>query len=156
MEDAIAQYTSIYVAGEMGIEIPVRHQPCLAFYYKNLLEALTGIGTGIDTAQLQHKKQVIDAALALHQNYVQDDAFKALCAVGGLEVAAMVGRVYSLCAVGLADGGWFYQQCCCISCSARILKSENGCCLGINHNMTSSLIRSIRCTSLAASKFTLR
>ena len=97
VEDAVAQQASIYVAGEMGIGNTCSASALSCFLLQAPAEALTGVGTGIDTAQLQHKKQVIDAALALHQNYVQDDAFKALCAVGGLEVAAMVGA-YIRCA----------------------------------------------------------
>lgn len=101
VEDAIAQQASIYVAGEMGIGNTCSASALSCFLLQESAEALTGVGTGIDTEQLQHKKQVIDAALALHQNYVQHDAFKALCAVGGLEVAAMVGAYIRCAQLGL-------------------------------------------------------
>ena len=101
VEDAIAQQASIYVAGEMGIGNTCSASSLSCFLLQESAEALTGVGTGIDTEQLQHKKQVIDAALALHQNYVQHDAFKALCAVGGLEVAAMVGAYIRCAQLGL-------------------------------------------------------
>ena len=64
-------------------------------------EQLTGIGTGIRAEQLQHKKNLINQAIKLHQNYVLDDAFKALCAVGGLEIAAMTGAYIRCAQLGL-------------------------------------------------------
>lgn len=39
--------------------------------------------------------------LALHKDYVEADAFKALCAVGGLEIAAMTGAYIRCAQIGL-------------------------------------------------------
>ncbi len=101
-----------YVAGEMGIGNTCSASAVACFLLAEPAEKLTGVGTGIRTEQLIHKKQVIDQALALHAQYVGNDPFKALCAVGGLEIAAMTAGVYSLCAIGAADGGgWVYQYC---------------------------------------------
>ena len=44
---------------------------------------------------------MIDQALALHKNYVGTDTFKALCAVGGLEIAAMTGAYIRCAQIGL-------------------------------------------------------
>jgi nicotinate-nucleotide--dimethylbenzimidazole phosphoribosyltransferase len=38
----------------------------------------------------------------MHKNYVKSDVFKALCAVGGLEIAAMTGAYIRCAQVGLA------------------------------------------------------
>ena len=72
-------------------------------------EQLTGVGTGIGADQLRHKIEVIEKAIELHHKHVVGDAFKTLCAVGGLEIAANYGCLYPLCAGGLTyHCGWFY------------------------------------------------
>ncbi len=140
-------------------EILVRHRLLSCFLLQEPAEALTGVGTGIDTAQLQHKKQVIDAALALHQNYVQHDAFKALCAVGGLEIAAMVGAYIRCAQLGLpmvVDG--FISSAAALV--AVHLNPQVREWMLFGHQSAEfghrRLFRSLRCTSLAASKFTFR
>lgn len=44
---------------------------------------------------------MIDQALALHAQYVGNDPFKALCAVGGLEIAAMTAAYIRCAQLGL-------------------------------------------------------
>ncbi|MGB8696696.1 nicotinate-nucleotide--dimethylbenzimidazole phosphoribosyltransferase, partial [Acinetobacter sp.] len=85
VEDAVAYGASIYVAGEMGIGNTCSASAVACYLLNEPAEQLTGVGTGIREEQLIHKKNVINQAIALHQNYVGNDAFKALCAVGGLE-----------------------------------------------------------------------
>lgn len=97
VEKALTNGASIYVAGEMGIGNTCSASAIACFLLNESAEQLTGVGTGIRAEQLVHKKNVIQQAILLHQNYVQDDAFKALCAVGGLEIAAMTGA-YIRCA----------------------------------------------------------
>ncbi|WP_353144208.1 nicotinate-nucleotide--dimethylbenzimidazole phosphoribosyltransferase [Acinetobacter pragensis] len=100
-EKALAQNASIYIAGEMGIGNTCSASAVACFLLNEPAEQLTGVGTGIRAEQLTHKKQVIDQALALHKNYVATDAFKALCAVGGLEIAAMAGAYIRCAQIGL-------------------------------------------------------
>lgn len=100
-EKALAQNASIYIAGEMGIGNTCSASAVACFLLNEPAEQLTGVGTGIRAEQLAHKKQVIDQALALHKNYVAQDAFKALCAVGGLEIAAMAGAYIRCAQIGL-------------------------------------------------------
>ena len=102
VENAIANGASIYVAGEMGIGNTCSASAVACFLLNEPAEQLTGVGTGIREEQLNHKKKVINQALALHKNYVADDAFKALCAVGGLEIAAMTGAYIRCAQLGLA------------------------------------------------------
>lgn len=101
VEDAVAYGASIYVAGEMGIGNTCSASAVACFLLNEPSEQLTGVGTGIREEQLFHKKNVINQALALHQNYVAQDAFKALCAVGGLEIAAMTGAYIRCAQLGL-------------------------------------------------------
>ena len=108
VEKAIANNASIYIAGEMGIGNTCSASAVACFLLNEPAEKLTGVGTGIRAEQLEHKKSIIQQAIQLHQNYVTDRvndsndgvtnaAFKALCAVGGLEIAAMTGA-YIRCA----------------------------------------------------------
>ena len=101
-EKAFAEQASIYVAGEMGIGNTCSASAVACFLLNESAEKLTGVGTGIRAEQLAHKKQVIDQALVLHQAYVQQDAFNALTAVGGLEIAAMTGAYIRCAQLGLA------------------------------------------------------
>lgn len=101
VERAVKEKASIYVAGEMGIGNTCSASALACMLLNEAAEQLTGVGTGIRAEQLAHKKQVIDRAIALHRDYVQQDAFKALCAVGGLEIAAMVGAYIRCAQLGL-------------------------------------------------------
>ena len=101
VEKAIANNSSVYIAGEMGIGNTCSASAIACLLLNEDAEQLTGIGTGIRAEQLQHKKNLINQAIKLHQNYVLDDAFKALCAVGGLEIAAMTGAYIRCAQLGL-------------------------------------------------------
>lgn len=100
-DKALQQGASIYVAGEMGIGNTCSASAVACFLLNEPAEQLTGVGTGIRAEQLAHKKDVINQALALHQDYAGHDAFKALCAVGGLEIAAMAGAYIRCAQIGL-------------------------------------------------------
>ena len=102
VEKAMAQKASIYVAGEMGIGNTCSASALACLLLNESEEALTGVGTGIKQEQLIRKKQVIQQAITLHQDWAGDDAFKILCAVGGLEIAAMVGAYIRCAQRGLA------------------------------------------------------
>ncbi len=100
-EKACAEQASIFVAGEMGIGNTCSASALACFLLNEPAEHLTGVGTGIRNEQLQHKKQVINQALVLHREFVQQDPFHALCAVGGLEIAAMTGAYIRCAQLGL-------------------------------------------------------
>lgn len=102
VEKAMSQNASIYVAGEMGIGNTCSASALACLLLNESAEALTGVGTGINQAQLEHKKNVIMQAIVRHQADVGDDAFKILCAVGGLEIAAMAGAYIRCAQRGLA------------------------------------------------------
>lgn len=98
---AFAQKASVYIAGEMGIGNTCSASAVACFLLNEPAEQLTGVGTGIREEQLIHKKNIINQAIQLHQDYVQQNAFKALCAVGGLEIAAMTGAYIRSAQLGL-------------------------------------------------------
>lgn len=101
VDRALAHKASVYIAGEMGIGNTCSASAVACFLLNEPAEKLTGVGTGIRQEQLIHKKNIIDQAVQLHKEYVGDDAFKALCAVGGLEIAAMAGAYIRCAQVGL-------------------------------------------------------
>lgn len=87
----------IFIAGEMGIGNTCSASALACLLLDESAQQLTGVGTGINTEQLQHKINVIDQAVKLHKNDVTNNPLKILAAVGGLEIAAMTGA-YLRCA----------------------------------------------------------
>ncbi len=53
---------------------------------------VVGRGAGLSSAQLTHKSQVLRQALHFHASSVQDP-FRALCALGGYDIAGMIGAI---------------------------------------------------------------
>lgn len=76
--------------GEMGIGNTTTSAAVLAALTGKPAEAVTGRGAGLTDDAFAHKKEVIDAALALHQPD-PDQVLDVLTKVGGLDLAAMTG-----------------------------------------------------------------
>ncbi|HBU87641.1 nicotinate-nucleotide--dimethylbenzimidazole phosphoribosyltransferase [Acinetobacter oleivorans] len=98
---AKADGADIYIAGEMGIGNTCSASALACLLLNDTAEQLTGVGTGIGADQLRHKIEVIEQAIELHHKHVTGDAFKTLCAVGGLEIAAIVGAYIRCAQIGL-------------------------------------------------------
>jgi len=98
---AKANGADIYIAGEMGIGNTCSASALACLLLNDTAEQLTGVGTGIGADQLRHKIEVIEQAIELHHKHVTGDAFKTLCAVGGLEIAAIVGAYIRCAQMGL-------------------------------------------------------
>ncbi|EOE6708426.1 nicotinate-nucleotide--dimethylbenzimidazole phosphoribosyltransferase [Acinetobacter baumannii] len=98
---AKANGADIYIAGEMGIGNTCSASALACLLLNDTAEQLTGVGTGIGADQLRHKIEVIEKAIELHHKHVIGDVFKTLCAVGGLEIAAIVGAYIRCAQVGL-------------------------------------------------------
>ncbi len=98
---AKANGADIYIAGEMGIGNTCSASALACLLLNDTAEQLTGVGTGIGADQLRHKIEVIEKAIELHHKHVTGDAFKTLCAVGGLEIAAITGAYIRCAQVGL-------------------------------------------------------
>ncbi|WP_336166177.1 nicotinate-nucleotide--dimethylbenzimidazole phosphoribosyltransferase [Acinetobacter sp. 161(2023)] len=101
VDTAKAEGADIYIAGEMGIGNTCSASALACLLLNDTAEQLTGVGTGIGADQLRHKIEVIEQAIELHHKHVTGDAFKTLCAVGGLEIAAIVGAYIRCAQIGL-------------------------------------------------------
>ncbi|MDI3454425.1 nicotinate-nucleotide--dimethylbenzimidazole phosphoribosyltransferase [Acinetobacter sp. V89_4] len=101
VDTAKADGADIYIAGEMGIGNTCSASALACLLLNDTAEQLTGVGTGIGADQLRHKIEVIEQAIELHHKHVTGDAFKTLCAVGGLEIAAIVGAYIRCAQMGL-------------------------------------------------------
>jgi nicotinate-nucleotide--dimethylbenzimidazole phosphoribosyltransferase len=84
----------ILILGEMGIGNTTSAAAIAAALLKTSAETMTGAGTGLDASGRAHKARVIDAALSHHGIATADASTeRVLCAVGGLEIAAISGAV---------------------------------------------------------------
>ncbi|HFS0020796.1 TPA: nicotinate-nucleotide--dimethylbenzimidazole phosphoribosyltransferase [Acinetobacter baumannii] len=101
VDTAKANGADIYIAGEMGIGNTCSASALACLLLNDTAEQLTGVGTGIGADQLRYKIEVIEKAIELHHKHVIGDVFKTLCAVGGLEIAAIVGAYIRCAQVGL-------------------------------------------------------
>lgn len=104
--DVVASLGSLDVlaVGEMGIGNSTSAAALAAVLLGLTPEQVTGRGTGIDSARLAHKREVIAQALSLHATH---DPNEALARLGGFELAALVGAIEAGCergAVVLLDG----------------------------------------------------
>ncbi|MHA6493911.1 nicotinate-nucleotide--dimethylbenzimidazole phosphoribosyltransferase [Pseudomonas borbori] len=96
----------LYLGGEMGIGNTTAATALACLLLERPAGALVGPGTGLDDAGIARKLAVIDSALALHRLRPLEP-IEALAALGGFEIAALVGA-YLACAqqgiVALVDG----------------------------------------------------
>ncbi|MFG5777923.1 nicotinate-nucleotide--dimethylbenzimidazole phosphoribosyltransferase [Comamonas sp. J-3] len=77
--------------GEMGIGNTSAASLLLARLCNEPIEAVTGAGTGLNAEGLARKIEVLRRVLALHAG--AQEPLAVLCAMGGLEIATMVGAV---------------------------------------------------------------
>jgi len=84
----------LIILGEMGIGNTTSAAAIAAALLKRNAESLTGLGTGLDSAGRARKADIIDAALA-RLGLADASPEQILCAVGGLEIAAIGGAIIS-------------------------------------------------------------
>ncbi len=82
----------VLALGEMGIGNTASAAALLSLLTGAAAEETVGRGTGLDDRQLARKREVIAGAVARHRRFVRTP-FDALCAVGGLEISALVGAI---------------------------------------------------------------
>jgi len=82
----------LVILGEMGIGNTTSAAAIAAALLRRGAQAVTGLGTGVDAAGRDRKARLIDAALARH-DLAGASARQTLCAVGGLEIAAICGAI---------------------------------------------------------------
>lgn len=84
------QQYNLIATGEMGIGNTTTSSAIVAALFGTDAIAVTGKGAGLSTKGLLHKIDVINKAIALHQPNPADP-FDVLSAVGGLDIAGLVG-----------------------------------------------------------------
>src|SRR4051794_28258332 len=89
---AEADQPHMLILGEMGIGNTTASAAIAAGLLGVSAGEIAGSGTGVDTAGVAHKARVIDAALARY-GVAGGSAENILCAVGGLEIAAISGAI---------------------------------------------------------------
>lgn len=90
VRQAAAEEAQLLAFGEMGIGNTTPATALVAIWTRAGLERVVGPGTGLDEQGVARKRQVVAAALQRHRPR-PDDPIGALEAVGGLEIAAIVG-----------------------------------------------------------------
>lgn len=91
---AEAGQPDMLILGEMGIGNTTASAAIASALLGVTAEEIAGSGTGVDAAGRARKARLIDAALARHSLTAQGVAAeKILCAVGGLEIAAICGAI---------------------------------------------------------------
>ena len=98
---ALAEGAELFIGGEMGIGNTTAASALACALLDCPVAHLTGPGTGLDTAGVSHKTQVIERALALHAAQ-RGDPLQILFNLGGFEIAALVGAYLACAQEGLA------------------------------------------------------
>ncbi len=91
-DEAVASGATILLTGEMGIGNTTPSAALISVFTGAAVATVTGHGAGVDDEVLAHKVEVIERAIALHSPSAGDPV-SALAAVGGLEIAALVGFI---------------------------------------------------------------
>jgi nicotinate-nucleotide--dimethylbenzimidazole phosphoribosyltransferase len=89
------------VTGEMGIGNTTAAAAVIAALLHRRPAEVTGRGTGVDDAVLDHKVDVVGRALERHADAIARGPLDAVAAVGGLEIAALAGFVAGGAAAGV-------------------------------------------------------
>ncbi len=92
LEDEHARGLDAVATGEMGIGNTTPASCIAAVLTGASIEVVTGRGTGLDDAQLAHKRAVISRSLEVNHP-VSADALDVLSKVGGLEIAGLAGVI---------------------------------------------------------------
>lgn len=98
---AAAHGAQLFIGGEMGIGNTTAAAALASVLLACPPATLSGPGTGLDSAGVQHKAHVIERALALHR-LAPDEPLRALGCVGGFELAALAGAYLACAQAGVA------------------------------------------------------
>jgi len=91
----------LFIGGEMGIGNTTAAAALASILLGCPARDLCGPGTGLDSAGVLHKAEVIERALALH-GLRADQPQQALACVGGFEIAALAGAYLACAQQGIA------------------------------------------------------
>ena len=99
VDDLVAGGADLIGLGEMGIGNTTASSAIVAALTGRPAIDVTGRGTGLDEEGIRRKAAIVDTAIARH-GLVGAEPLEVLSAVGGLEIAALVGAILA----GAADG----------------------------------------------------
>ena len=102
---AKAANAQLFIAGEMGIANTTAATALACALLQQAPSELSGAGTGLDAAGIQHKAEVVSRALALHAEVTEP--LQQLRCLGGFEIAAISGACLKAAQLGvpvLVDG----------------------------------------------------
>ena len=99
--DLASQGIELLIPGEMGIGNSTAAAAIVAVLTDRPAAEVTGRGTGLADAGLARKVELIDAAIA-HHRLEDGDPIAVLAAVGGFEIAGIVGLVLGAAAARVA------------------------------------------------------
>lgn len=88
IETALRANAQLFIAGDMGIANTTSATALACVQLKLCPSDVAGAGTGLNHQGIKHKANIIQAAL---EKYQMQDAYQAMCCVGGFEIAAMTG-----------------------------------------------------------------
>lgn len=92
VESSARSGLDLLALGEMGIGNTAAAAALLSLLTGRDAQETVGRGTGLDDAQLQHKRAVVARGVEFHAGHAATP-FEMLSAVGGLEIAALVGAM---------------------------------------------------------------
>jgi nicotinate-nucleotide--dimethylbenzimidazole phosphoribosyltransferase len=90
--EQLASEVDIFATGDMGIGNTTASTAIVAALTGKSISELTGRGTGLDDAQLAHKKNVLERILQINRPNAQD-GIDVLAKVGGYEIAGIAGLI---------------------------------------------------------------
>jgi nicotinate-nucleotide--dimethylbenzimidazole phosphoribosyltransferase len=90
-ERLIAGGSRCLVTGEVGIGNTTPSATLIAHFAKATAEQVTGHGSGIDDETYARKKEIVANLIARTKH--EDDPFKVLADIGGIEIAALTGYI---------------------------------------------------------------
>lgn len=100
-ENARFHHQHLFVGGEMGIGNTSVASALICHFTQRCAADIVGPGTGLDTAGVQHKQQIVDQAVALHQGAIEC-AEDALICLGGFEIVALTASYIRAAQLGIA------------------------------------------------------
>lgn len=95
----VADGADLIALGDMGIGNTTASAAIIAAITGQPPRAVTGLGTGLDSAGWERKVQTVERALALHRPGA-DDPVGVLATVGGFEIAGLAGAIIGAAAAG--------------------------------------------------------
>lgn len=99
VKDRIAVGHNVFAVGEIGIGNTTAASALMAALTGLPAEACVGMGTGISETQHARKVALVERALA-HHDLADDSPLNALAALGGFEIATLVGVILAAAEAG--------------------------------------------------------